>query len=56
MSIIHLNRKELKLLKKLDEKYPDGVERTKELFQNAMTLEELGLADSASVSYRKSAV
>jgi hypothetical protein len=56
VSIIHLNRKELKLLKKLDEKYPDGVERTKELFQNAMTLEELGLADSASVSYRKSAV
>lgn len=53
---VHLNRKELKLLTKLDEKYPDGVERTKELFQNAMTLEELGLADSASVSYRKSAV
>jgi len=53
---IHLNRKELKLLKKLDEKYPDGVERTRELFQDAMTLEELGLADSASVSYCKSAV
>lgn len=53
---IHLNKRELELLKKLDEKYPDGVERTKELFQDAMTLEELGLADSASVSYRKSAV
>lgn len=53
---IHLNKRELELLKKLDEKYPDGVERTEDLFQNAMTLEELGLADSASVSYRKSAV
>lgn len=53
---VHLNNKELELLKKLDQKYPDGVERTKELFQDAMTLEELGLADSASVSYRKSAV
>lgn len=53
---VHLNSKELELLKKLDQKYPDGVERTKELFQDAMTLEELGLADSASVSYRKSAV
>lgn len=53
---VHLNRKELKLLKVLDREYPGGVERTKELFQDAMTLEELGLADSASVSYRKSAV
>lgn len=53
---IHLNKKELELLKKLGEKYPDGVERTEDLFQNAMTLEELGLADSALVSYRKSAV
>ena len=53
---VHLNSKELELLKKLDQKYPDGVERTKELFQDAMTLEELGLADSALVSYRKSAV
>ena len=52
----HLNNAELELLKKLDEKHPDGVERTKKLFQDAMTLEELGLADSASVSYRKSAV
>lgn len=53
---VHLNKKELKLLKALDREYPGGVERTKELFQDAMTLEELGLADSASVSYRKSAV
>lgn len=53
---VHLNRKELKLLKVLDREYPGGVERTEELFQDAMTLEELGLADSASVSYRKSAV
>lgn len=56
MSIIHLNRKELKLLKALDREYPGGVERTKELLQDAMTLEELGLADSASVNYRKSVV
>ena len=53
---VHLNRKELKLLKTLDREYPGGVKRTKELLQDAMTLEELGLADSASVSYRKSAV
>ena len=53
---IHLNKKELKLLKALDREYPGGVERTKELFQDATVLEELGLADSASVSYRKSAV
>ena len=53
---VHLNRKELKLLKVLDREYPGGVERTKELFQDATALEELGFADSASVSYRKSAV
>lgn len=53
---VHLNRKELKLLKALDREYPGGVERTKELFQDATALEELGFADSASVSYRKSAV
>ena len=53
---VHLNRKELKLLKALDREYPGGVERTKELFQDATALEELGLADSALVSYRKSAV
>ena len=53
---VHLNKKELELLKALDREYPGGVERTKELFQDAMTLEELGLADSASVSYRKSVV
>lgn len=53
---VHLNKKELELLKALDREYPGGVERTKELFQDATTLEELGLADSASVSYRKSAV
>lgn len=53
---VHLNRKELKLLKALDWEYPGGVERTKELFQDATALEELGFADSASVSYRKSAV
>ena len=53
---VHLNRKELELLKALDREYPGGVERTKELFQDATALEELGFADSASVSYRKSAV
>lgn len=53
---IHLNKKELELLKALDREYPGGVERTKELFQDATALEELGFADSASVSYRKSAV
>lgn len=53
---VHLNRKQLKLLKVLDREYPGGVERTEELFQDATALEELGLADSASVSYRKSAV
>lgn len=53
---VHLNRKELELLKALDREYPGGVERTKELLQDAMTLEELGLADSASVNYRKSVV
>jgi hypothetical protein len=53
---VHLNRKELKLLKALNREYPGGIERTKDLFQDAMTLEELGLADSASVSYCKSAV
>lgn len=53
---VHLNRKELKLLKVLDREYPCGVERTKELFQDATALEELGFADSESVSYRKSAV
>ena len=53
---IHLNKKELELLKALDREYPGGVERTKGLFQDATVLEELGLADSASVSYRKSVV
>ena len=53
---VHLNKKELELLKALDREYPGGIERTKELLQDATVLEELGLADSASVSYHKSAV
>lgn len=54
MSIIHLNRKELKLLKALDREYPGGVERTKELFQDAMTLEELGFAESSAIGFMQS--
>lgn len=54
MSIIHLNRKELKLLKALDREYPGGVERTKELFQDAMTLEELGFAESSATGFMQS--
>jgi hypothetical protein len=54
VSIIHLNRKELKLLKALDREYPGGVERTKELFQDAMTLEELGFAESSATGFMQS--
>lgn len=54
MSIIHLNRKELKLLKALDREYPGGVERTKELFQDDMTLEELGFAESSATGFMQS--
>lgn len=45
---IHLNKKELELLKAIDREYPGGIERTKELFHTAMTLEELGLAESST--------
>lgn len=54
MSIIHLNRKELKLLKALDLEYPGGVERTKELFQDATALEELGFAESSTTGFMQS--
>lgn len=54
MSIIHLNRKELKLLKALDREYPGGVERTKELFQDATALEELGFAESSATGFMQS--
>lgn len=52
--IIHLNKKELELLKALDREYPGGVERTKELFQDAMTLEELGFAESSTTGFMQS--
>ena len=51
---IHLNSKELELLKAIDREYPGGVERTKELFQDAMTLEELGLAQSSTTGFMRS--
>lgn len=49
-----LSRKELKLLKALNREYPGGIERTKDLFQDAMTLEELGLAKSSATGFMQS--
>lgn len=49
-----LNRKELKMLKALNREYPGGIERTKDLFQDAMTLEELGLAKSSAMGFMQS--
>ena len=51
---VHLNRKELKLLKALDREYPGCVERTKELFQDATALEELGFAESSTTGFMQS--
>lgn len=51
---VHLNRKELKLLKALDREYPGGIKRTKNLFQDAMTLEEFGLAESSTTGFMQS--
>ena len=51
---VHLNRKELKLLKALDREYPGGVERTKERFQDATALEELGFAESSTTGFMQS--
>ena len=40
---VHLNRKELKLLKALDQEYPGGVERTKNCFKTLRRLKSLAL-------------
>lgn len=49
-----LNRKELKMLKALNREYPGGIERTKELFQDATALEELGFAESSTTGFMQS--
>lgn len=51
---IHLNKKELELLKTLDRAYPGGIERKRELFETALTLEELGLAESSTTGFMQS--
>ena len=53
---VHLNRKELKLLRALDKAYPGGIERTSDLLESSNRLEDMGLAEVSTVGAFKSGV